>query len=593
MPELVYRLKQGIFIWQLRTLLRKNVMPVQVPVVSRLDAERLKLPSLQLRVSEDIVKKIITGEFFGLNSDRNSLRKCEEDICNSLFSDIKLSDFSLDIRSAWEPARLQHITILLVYLQRYPEISGSDILKQWAKDAVLKWINDNPFLFGLHYISAMECGLRIPVFFYALKSLDNLDSREYQLILDTIHLHAWLVSKRMSLYSSLGNHTVGECVGLIFAGAIFRKTKPGKKWLKTGLSLLKKELDHQIYEDGGPAEQSLNYHRLVLDLYWLCVDFLESNNFYDCRAIKPKLVSGEKFLKTFEDSRGNIPSIGDSDDGYAVAPGISPRRGKTQRENRGIKFFKRSGCSIINTENGATLTFDHGPLGMPPLYNHGHADALSITFTKEGRQLIVDSGTYRYNGSPEWRQYFKGTRAHNTVTIDGLDQAVQETPFIWSKPYKTKLVRATETNGKVLVEAIHDGYSRMRMPVWHQRCIIYFEETKFLIRDTFFGEGIHIFELNYHLHPEASVTKHHDFWIVDNHGVKVFISLFGGDDFVIVKGQKNPLLGWYSPAYGIRRESGVLNCTRRGATKEVSFVTAICTEAPCDPEKLQAINWAF
>ena len=65
--------------------------------------------------------------------------------------------------------------------------------------------------------------------------------------------------------------------------------------------------------------------------------------------------------------------------------------------------------------------------GMPPLYNHGHADALSITLSVGGKETLVDPGTYRYNGEPEFRKYFKGTRAHNTVTIDGLDQAVQET----------------------------------------------------------------------------------------------------------------------------------------------------------------------
>ena len=47
--------------------------------------------------------------------------------------------------------------------------------------------------------------------------------------------------------------------------------------MNRGIDLLQQELFHQILDDGGPAEQSLNYHRFVLDLYWLAVDFMEKN----------------------------------------------------------------------------------------------------------------------------------------------------------------------------------------------------------------------------------------------------------------------------------------------------------------------------
>ena len=99
------------------------------------------------------------------------------------------------------------------------------------------------------------------------------------------------------------------------------------------------------------------------------------------------------------------------------------------------------------------------PLGMAPFYNHGHADALSITLSKNGKPFIVDPGTYRYNGVPRWRRYFKGTRAHNTVTIDDQDQAIQETSFIWSHPYEARLTAYQEENGDIFYHAVHDGYT--------------------------------------------------------------------------------------------------------------------------------------
>ena len=228
-----------------------------------------------------LYKKYLSGEVFTLNTDVAVVRKFEKDHRQIFSADIKFSDRKPDIRAIWESARLQHLVILLKYISQIEEFSDIQIVKQFVNNAVISWIRENPFLFGPHYISAMECGLRIPVFFYCLKNRENQDDSEYRLILDTIFRHGWWISKRLSLYSSLGNHTVAEGVGLIFAGATFRNTKEGRDWLKTGKELLKKELHHQILDDGGPAEHSFNYHRFVLDLYGLAIDFLERNNIHN------------------------------------------------------------------------------------------------------------------------------------------------------------------------------------------------------------------------------------------------------------------------------------------------------------------------
>ncbi len=200
--------------------------------------------------------------------------------------------------------------------------------------------------------------------------------------------------------------------------------------------------------------------------------------------------------------------------------------------------------------------------------------------------MLVDPGTYRYNGVSEWRKYFKGTRAHNTVTIDGLDQAVQETGFIWSKPFRTEPVTCQKEKGALFIEAMHNGYARLEDSVWHKRAVLFLDGTNFIIKDSFKGKGIHDFEVNYHLHPDAVASKTNGFWLIDNQEVKILLRLLYEDDFVVIRGQKEPLLGWYSPSYGIKRKCGVLNCTKRGMPREISFVTAICTESPLKVESL-------
>lgn len=587
-PELVYRGKQALHARYLKLSGRVKSLAASPPVPERGAVEHLLLPELRHGITAGDVSRLLDEGMFRSRDDLLRIRECEEKFSRTFSGDVRESLLSCDIRAAWEPARLQHVMLLLAYLPGAESTERSERICDFARDAVIRWLDDNPFLLGIHYISAMECGLRIPVFSHALKVLD-LSDRDFARIAGAIYLHAWLIARRLSIYSSLGNHTIAECTGLIFAGALFRMLPEGEGWLETGISLLRQELAHQILPDGGPAEQSLDYHRFVLDLYWLAVDFLSRNGLADCRDMLPRLTAGEEFSAAFRDCCGNMPDIGDSDSGHAIAPGIFPARPETSAKEPGIFPFPASGYTVIRGNNGAVFTFDHGLLGLPPLYNHGHADALSITLSLEGEALLVDPGTYRYNGAPELRAYFKGTRAHNTVTIDGTDQAIQETGFVWGKPYRAAVGRHSERNGAFLVEAVHDGYARLREPVRHKRTVYHFDGDRFLVLDSFWGEGEHLFELHYHLHPDAVATGEEGWWRIDRNGRRVFIQLAGDDGFIAIKGSTAPILGWFSPAYGIKRECTVLKYARTGLPREVVFATFISVGAPIERGRQEEI----
>ena len=86
---------------------------------------------------------------------------------------------------------------------------------------------------------------------------------------------------------------------------------------------------------------------------------------------------------------------------------------------------------------------DAGPLGYREIAAHGHADALSFTLSVGGEEFLVDPGTYAYHTEGEWRSYFRGTSAHNTVRIDGMDQSQSGGNFMWLRKARA-LLRALE-----------------------------------------------------------------------------------------------------------------------------------------------------
>jgi hypothetical protein len=568
--EVAYRLKRSATRRSLKRRLQNGGSPLSVPEVNQSEIDSLKMPGF-----------VFNAENLPVHGyDPSEVNIFEKKWQNSFFSDVKSEAGDPDIRTVWEKGRLQQASIKLIN----PDAEKFE--KQAGKKAVLDWLQNNPFLQGPHFMSAMECGLRIPVFFYCLKNGLHLCDEEKNILLRAIYEHGWWIERNLSLYASNGNHTICESIGLIFAGAVFRNHSDGRRWMRSAHRLLDIELIHQVLEDGGPVEQSLAYHRFVLDLYWLAYWFLIENQLHNCINWKVKLEAGEAFLKAFSVTEHQYPSIGDSDDGYAVAPGVAPIRSKERTVTDPVNTFTESGYTVIRGEAGIVLTFDHGPLGMAPLYNHGHADALSITLSVGGMQIFVDPGTYRYNNVPEWRRYFKSTRAHNTVTIDGYDQAVQETGFIWGKPYEASLIRKQTGDNWIQLQASHDGYKRLRDSVVHSRTLFVEDDKIILIRDSFEGQEIYDFELNFHLHPEA-VAAEIDGWIKITAGdERIFLSLVEGGNFGIIHASGMPIHGWYSPAYGVKVPTTVLSCRMRQPALDAQFLTAVSLSEPCNLDGL-------
>jgi hypothetical protein len=129
------------------------------------------------------------------------------------------------------------------------------------------------------------------------------------------------------------------------------------------------------------------------------------------------------------------------------------------------------------------LLVDAGPLGYLSTAAHGHADALSFVLNIGDREILVDPGTFAYHTDPAWRRYFRGTRAHNTVTVDDQDQSVQAGNFMWTDHARASCLEfeAGATRQRFVGE--HNGYGRFDDPVTHRREVV-FDGSRQLIEVT-------------------------------------------------------------------------------------------------------------
>ena len=234
-----------------------------------------------------------------------------------------------DIRWIWEPSRLQQLVVLARIA-----VQGNASLRERAvavmETQFLSWMEANPYLTGVHYVSAMECGLRLIAVCHAFDQVRarlHQPDRVWPAVLRLVEGHADLIRQRVSLHSSLGNHTIAEAAALVYAGFLFSEMPNAAEWRLVGLALLESESSHQVVADGGGIEQGVWYLKFISDLYGLVMALLQARGEQIPDGVSHVCTKSRTFLSAMIDDTGRLPLIGDSDSGYALGPllDVSPR----------------------------------------------------------------------------------------------------------------------------------------------------------------------------------------------------------------------------------------------------------------------------
>lgn len=211
------------------------------------------------------------------------------------------------------------------------------------------------------------------------------------------------------------------------------------------------------------------------------------------------------------------------------------------------------------------LVFDCGPLGDG---GHGHYDALSVEVFGGGRPLLVDPGRYTYSeAGPNWRRWFKGTAAHNTVLVDGLDQ----TPYVRRRPKGP--VATAVCLGRASAPGLDLVIGETRSPAYdavHTRAVLFVAGEYWVVVDHLTASRPRAYELRWHLSPEAGEPLECD-----------AAGVVRGNGVALAFAPVRPIRveqGWVSPRYGVKHPAPVVVVAARAQT--TSFVTLIDPRPP-------------
>jgi hypothetical protein len=223
---------------------------------------------------------------------------------------------------------------------------------------------------------------------------------------------------------------------------------------------------------------------------------------------------------------------------------------------------------------------DAGPLGFLSIAAHGHADALSVEVRHDGVEILVDPGTYCYHGDPEWRSYFRSTRAHNTLELDATSQAQEAGPFMWRTAVVAEEVRVGLEDPEVTSwTARHRGYERLPGSPVHERSVrLDGPAGRLVVVDRVrsgVGHGVRLF---LHLGPTVDVVlkgaQADLLWDGrDGERRRASLELPAALSWSEHSGETNPVIGWYSPRFGARLPISTL--VGVGAGSDTRLVTSL------------------
>lgn len=470
--------------------------------------------------------------------------------------------------------------------------------EKYAKEWVfqyLDWIKKNPLIEGQKVINGVPvtkadlenevfawrpleaCG-RIPT---AGRCLEYFKTSKYftpeflLTYLSNLHKHAAYVTRH---YSAEGNHLLFQAQYVLYAGIFFPELIDAPKWRKSGIAVLNKEINKQMYDDGMLWELDLGYHQGAIGTFLSAYEMSLINN-YGKEFPESYLKTVEKMiLATMNTTFPNNLAPHFSDGKAGTSPKLYQNWLRYFPNNKQIAYMASEGKSgelppyLSNAlKNSGFYIFRNGwkkdatvmiLKAGPPAEWHNQPDNGTFDLYINGRNFFPDGGCYVYGGDEEVlkkRAWFRQTMVHKTLTLNNANiEEMNSKRLLWSLEGDVE---------KLVVE--NQSYRGLK----HRRSVFFVDKRFFVIVDEAQGNAKGNVAIHYQF-PEQTVntlTKRNKINTLYNDGNNVCLQVFGPKNMRMVEEE-----GWISHSYLQKNKRPAFGFeSSKNKENSVRFITVI------------------
>jgi peptidoglycan/xylan/chitin deacetylase (PgdA/CDA1 family) len=310
-------------------------------------------------------------------------------------------------------------------------------------------------------------------------------------------------------YQAKYNHGLNQGAALYLLAVNFPSFPQANTWLQISETRLKSGITDIVDEDGSLIENSPYYHFYALEKIWEISQYSKKHNLSLHEALDPLIQKMVNFGMYILQPDLKVPLIGASLERTLYNNGIEADIALTNptyefvltRGENGIPppatsiNFASAGQTILRSAWGDHKSFTTQTQVVMNVgeyrSDHNHYDALGINLYGNGTTLLTDAGLYTYDEG-KYLDYFKGTRAHNTVVVDGKTQE-------GGKVYQGTFYQGDGYSFQTAAHTLYEG-------VTHNRAVVLVGKNLVLIVDQLTSKEEHSYEQMFHLAPETQLV---------------------------------------------------------------------------------------
>lgn len=488
-----------------------------------------------------------------------------------------------DIKEVWEPARFTHVFALSRAFAREPNDAYPEAF--WRH--VESWIAANPRERGPHWRCGQEISLRLLAWTWGLHAFaDHPSSTPARVgaLLASVWEQAHHV-RRVHWYARRcvrNNHAVSEGVALFTVGVAFPFLPDADAFRDLGARAIARELAWQVYEDGAYVQSSTNYARLAAQLVTWAIRLGERAGAPLDPVVRERGARLLAYLLALQDPRsGRVPNFGANDGAllFPLATGdFLDHRATNAALARALgmpspyapgPWDEASVWFVVDAAGHAPSTIPQRlafPVGGTyvlradgvhavvragtPAHRPLQSDMMHLDAFVDGENVLIDPGTSSYNLPPAWRDWFSGTRGHNTVMVDGRDPMRRGAKFMWLDWPRCVVHERASGPDAALVDAEHFGYA----PVAHRRRVLLDGDLLCAIDEVGGDAEAHDVRLHWLLADLAASTRDDGATLTLPSGKEVDLLVRSGAATRAswARADADPPRGWHAPHYDER-----------------------------------------